>query len=66
VTPDRLQALGFNSVIFDTNTATIEKDLNGTLHKKVQAFVDFLNTAPLGFRVLVNDPDAGVVFVLLP
>ncbi len=62
----RLKALGFSSILFDTNTQTIEKDPNGTLHKKVQALLDFLNTPGLGFQVLVNDTDAGVAFLLIP
>lgn len=62
----RLKALGFNSIIFDTNTATIEKDLNGSLHKKVQEFIDFLNNPSLHFQVLINDANQGVAFVLLP
>lgn len=66
LTLKRLIALGFNSVIFDTNTATIESDPKGTLHQKVNAFVDFLNTPDLGVRILVNDPNAGIAYVLLP
>ncbi|MDO8648398.1 MAG: glycosyltransferase family 39 protein [Candidatus Peregrinibacteria bacterium] len=66
LTLQRLKALGFNSIIFDTNTATIEKDPNGTLHQKVQAFANMLNSPALGLPVLVNDPDAGVAFVLIP
>lgn len=66
LTLKRLKALGFSSVIFDTNTHTIEKDPNGTLHKKVQLFLDFLNTPSLGLQIVVNDPDGGVAFVLIP
>lgn len=62
----RLKALGFNSIIFDTNTATIEKDPNGTLHKKVQSFVDFLNDTSIGLQLVFNKPSAGVVFLLIP
>ena len=66
ITLKRLQALGFNSIIFDTNTQTIERDPNGSLHQKVNDFVAFLNTPNLGLRIIVNDPDGGVAFVLLP
>ncbi len=66
LTMKRLIAFGFNSVIFDTNTATIERDPNGTLHKKVDAFVNFLNTPGLGTSILVNDVNAGIAFILLP
>ncbi len=45
---------------------TIERDPNGSLHKKVQAFVDFVNSPGLGLQLAVNDPDAGIAFVLLP
>ncbi len=62
----RLQALGFNSMIFDTNTATIERDERGSLHKKVDAFVDFVNTPGLGLDIPVFDLDAGIAYILLP
>lgn len=62
----RMKALGYSSIIFDTNTHTIERDPNGTLHKKVQTFIDFLNTPSLGLQPIVNDLDAGVVFLLIP
>lgn len=66
LTLKRLKALGFNSIIFDTNTATIEKDVNGSLHKKVQAFLDFVNTPGLGLEIVVDDQAGGVVYLLLP
>ena len=66
LTLERLKALGFNSIIFDTNTATIEQDKNGSLHKKVNAFVDFLNDPSIGLQIMVNDPNNGVVFILIP
>ncbi len=66
ITLRRLKALGFNSIIFDTNTATIEQDQNGSLHKKVNAFQQFVNTQALGLQVLVNDVNAGVAFILIP
>lgn len=66
LTLQRLQALGFNSIIFDTNTHTIERNPNGTLHQKVNKLVSFLNNTSLGMRIVVNDPDRGVAFILLP
>lgn len=66
LTLKRLQALGFNSIVFDTNTATIERDSNGTLHQKVNAFLQFANTSGLGLRTVVNDPDGGIAYILLP
>jgi hypothetical protein len=66
MTLKRLQALGFNSIIFDTNTHTIEQDPNGSLHKKVQMFVDFINTPGLGINVVLSDVNNGIAFILLP
>lgn len=66
LTLKRFQAFGFSSIIFDTNTHTIEKDPNGTLHKKVELFLNFLNTPTIPFQAIVNDTAAGVAFVLLP
>jgi hypothetical protein len=62
----RLQALGFNSIIFDTNTHTIERDPQGSLHKKVERFVEFINSTSLGLRIVVNDPGNGIAYILLP
>lgn len=63
----RLKALGFNGIVFDTNTHTIEKDPNGSLHQKVAAFVDFVTAHPdLGITTVVADPDAGIAYFLLP
>ncbi len=66
LTLKRLEALGFNSLVFDTNTATIESDPNGSLHKKVQAFLDFVNSPKLNLQAPVNDTKAGVAYILLP
>lgn len=66
LTLQRLKALGFNSIIFDTNTATIERDVNGTLHQKVNTFVDFVNNPELNLQIGINDPSAGVAFILIP
>ena len=66
LTLQRLQHLGFNSVVFDTNTATIERDPNGSLHQKVQEFVNFLNRSDLGFQIIANDLDEGIAYVILP
>lgn len=66
LTLKRLKALGFNSIVFDTNTATIEKDMNGSLHKKVQALTNFLNSAEAGLEVIIFNPSAGIAFLLIP
>jgi hypothetical protein len=64
----RLKALGFNSIIFDTNTATIERDPNGTLHKKVAAFQTFINTNVKArtLDLVINDPRSGVAYIEIP
>lgn len=62
----RLKALGFNAIIFDTNTATIEQDVNGTLHTKVNAFVEFVNNPASGLQVVISDIGAGVAYILIP
>ncbi|MDD5103113.1 MAG: glycosyltransferase family 39 protein [Candidatus Peribacteraceae bacterium] len=66
LTLKRLQALGFNSIVFDTNTATIERDQNGSLHQKVSAFIEFANSRSLGIVPQVNDTDGGIAYILLP
>ena len=66
LTLKRLRWLGFNSIVFDTNTATIEKDQNGSLHQKVNAFLEFANTRSLGIMPQINDPNGGVAYILLP
>ncbi|TSC80395.1 MAG: Uncharacterized protein G01um101425_49 [Candidatus Peregrinibacteria bacterium Gr01-1014_25] len=66
LTVRRLKALGFNSIIFDTNTNTIEQDPNGTLHQKVRAFVEFANDPRAGLKIVVNDPGNGIAFLLIP
>jgi hypothetical protein len=62
----RLQALGFHSMIIDTNTTTIEKDPQGTLHQKFNQLVDFLNDPQIPIRPVVNNPERGVVYAVLP
>ncbi len=66
ITLQRIKALGFNSIVFDTNTATIEKDLNGSLHQKVKVLTDFLNSPEAGLDVVIYDPSGGIVFLLIP
>ncbi|MBI4836197.1 MAG: hypothetical protein HY817_02975 [Candidatus Abawacabacteria bacterium] len=43
-TAQRLKDLGFRYLVYDTNTQTIEKDKNGTLHQKVNRFTNFAST----------------------
>ncbi len=66
LTLKRLQALGFNSIIFDTNTQTIEKDPNGSIHQKVAKFLDFVNDPSVNLEIAVNDPGNGIAYILLP
>ena len=62
----RLQALGFNSIIFDTGTLSIERDSTGSLHQKVNAFVEFVNNPVARVQTVINDPQSSVIFLLLP
>lgn len=62
----RLKALGFNSIIFDTNTQTIEKDPNGSLHQKVNKFLEFANDPSINLDLVVNDPSNGIAYIVLP
>lgn len=66
LTTKRLKSLGFNSIIFDTNTATIERNSQGTLHQKVNEFVSYLNNPESGLQTVINDPGAGAAFILIP
>lgn len=66
LTVQRLKALGFNSFVFDTNTATIERNPNGSLHQKVRVFTEFLSNPESGLQVIVNDPGSGIAFILIP
>lgn len=66
LTLKRLHALGFNSIIFDTNTQTIEKNPNGSLHQKVQKFLDFANDPAVHLNIAINDPGNGIAYIMLP
>ena len=66
LTLKRLKALGFHSIVFDTNTATIEKDSNGTLHQKVQKFLNFANDPATGIIPVVDNPGNGIAYMILP
>ncbi len=66
LTVKRLKALRINSIVFDTNTATIEKDEGGSLHKKVSAFVNFANDPRSGLQIVVSDEKAGIAYILIP
>ncbi len=65
LTVKRLKALGFNSIILDLNTATIESDQQGTLHQKVRLFQEFVNDPRSGLQVVIND-ERNVAFILIP
>ena len=62
----RLKFFGFSSMVFDTNTATIERDPNGSLHQKVRAFETFVTEAGDGIQVILNDKAAGIAFLIIP
>ncbi len=65
LTVRRLKALGFNAFILDLNTATIEADPQGSLHKKVELFQNFVNDPATGLQVVLND-GKGVAYILIP
>ncbi len=65
-TTKRLKAYGFNGIIFDFNTASIEADPNGTLHKKVEKFVNYVSNPASGLQAAVVDPKSGVAYFLIP
>lgn len=66
LTLKRLKALGFNGIIFDTNTQTIEKDPNGSLHQKVNAFSEFVNDPKVALQIKIYNPGNGIAYILLP
>jgi hypothetical protein len=66
LTLKRLKALGFNGIIFDTNTQTIEKDPNGSLHQKVNAFSEFVNDPTIALQIKIYNPGNGIAYILLP
>lgn len=66
MTLKRLKALGFNGIIFDTNTQTIEKDPNGSLHQKVNAFSEFVNDPKIALNIKIYNPNNGIAYILLP
>lgn len=61
-TLQRLKDLWVKYFVFDTNTATIEKDPNWTLHKKVRRFIDFANK---NLKVIYYRPKNGIAFMML-
>jgi hypothetical protein len=65
LTTRRMKALGFNSIILDTNTATIERTL-GSLHQKYNAMVEYLLSPEGGLQSVVQDPAQGIAFFLIP
>lgn len=44
-TLERLKTLNFRYLVYDTNTDTIEKDKNGTLHQKTKRFMEFARSS---------------------
>jgi len=59
---ERLKKLWFRFFILDTNTYTIEKDKNWTLHKKYRRFVDFANK---NLSILYYKPKNWISFMIL-
>ena len=63
VTLNRLQKLGFKYIIFDLNTATIESNPEGTLHKKVSRFAEFANR---NLKIIINNEKSRIAFMKIP
>ena len=59
---DRFKKLWFKFIILDTNTYTIEKDPNWSLHKKFKRFVDFANK---NLQIVYNKPENWIAFMIL-
>lgn len=66
LTLQRLQALGFHSIVFDTAVATIEADPEGTLHQKARRFLSFANDPAVGVFPVVNDIAGRIAYMILP
>ena len=62
-TLNRLKDLWFKFIVFDTNTHTIEKDPNWSLHKKVNRFLEWANASA---RIVYHKPKEWISFVILP
>ena len=63
VTLNRLQKLGFKYIILDLNTATIESNPEGTLHKKVNRFAEFANR---NLKIIINNEKSRIAFMKIP
>jgi len=63
LTVARLKALGFNSIVIDTNLATIEDNPNGILHQRDNMLNDFLTQNPKLLKIVVDAPKNGVRYV---
>ena len=66
LTLQRLKALGFHSILFDTNVSTIESDKSGPLHKRTQRFIDFAEDPDLGIEFAVKQDQGRVWYLILP
>ncbi|MCU0820892.1 MAG: glycosyltransferase family 39 protein [Spirochaetes bacterium] len=62
-TLDRLRKLGFKYIIFDLNTASIESNPEGSLHRKVNRFVQFANS---NLQIIVNNIKTKIAFMKIP
>lgn len=61
-TLERLKDLWFKFFILDTNTYTIEKDPNWSLHQKYKRFVDFANN---NLNILYYKPENWITFMMI-
>ena len=58
----RLKDLWFKFFVLDTNTYTIEKNPNWTLHKKYKRFIDFANK---NLKILYYKPENWIAFMMI-
>ena len=63
-TSERFKHFGFGTIVFDTNTHTIEHK-PGTLHNKVRNFIEYVNHPAAGIDLKLNKPDLGIAFMLI-
>ncbi len=65
VTLRKLKEAGFKYFILDLNTATIEKDPNGSLHQKANRFVEWVNNmnGDMKMYVHVYNKGKGIAFM---
>lgn len=64
ITMKKLKEAGFKYLILDLNTATIEKEPNGSLHQKANRFVEWVNNLNQDYKIYVHsyNKNKGIAF----